>query len=431
MAMTSRTAIAVALAACPLAAQPASGAVVEGRFYHDIRDEFGSITIEDTRDQRNDLEVHGSKGRIVVRENGPGALEEQGNCRKESRRVVSCPSKDGDAAYIETGEGDDEVRVRYRRFHRAQIFGGPGDDLLSAKVRSAIDGGSGRDTLLGSRRSDNLYGGSGPDRLRAGGGRDILLGDVKLRLSERLDYAKPADDLLDGGEGRDAASWRGRTSPVRVDLRRQVAGAAGEHDELRSIESAVGGDGDDRLLGNDRPNWLLGGLGRDVLLGRGGDDHIDGGPTRQPFQRYWRPSPDRDADRIGCGSGAKDRVAGVVIGSSKGDRSDVLPQSCELMRWSYTESMAIPRLRLGAESVRVPLDCDRNFCDWTVTLRSAGDRLGRRHVNFRRERTLEVELDEPLRSGPPIRVVIDGRSKHREGDEGRKYHFEYRLRRPR
>jgi hypothetical protein len=66
-----------------------------------------------------------------------------------------------------------------------------------------------------------------------------------------------------------------------------------------------------------------------------------------------------------------------------------------------------------------------------VTLRSAGKELGRRDPPaFRKHRTVTVKLGEPLRGGPPIRVVIDGRSMDHSGGEGDDYHFEYRLRRP-
>lgn len=43
------------------------------------------------------------------------------------------------------------------------------------------------------------------------------------------------------------------------------------------IEAAIGGDGNDRILGNRASNQLNGGRGQDVLLGRQGDDHLMGG----------------------------------------------------------------------------------------------------------------------------------------------------------
>lgn len=43
------------------------------------------------------------------------------------------------------------------------------------------------------------------------------------------------------------------------------------------IEKAVGGSGNDRLIGNDAANTLLGGLGRDSLAGGNGNDSLDGG----------------------------------------------------------------------------------------------------------------------------------------------------------
>jgi serralysin len=44
------------------------------------------------------------------------------------------------------------------------------------------------------------------------------------------------------------------------------------------IENAIGGEGNDTLIGNDFDNVLIGGPGNDRLFGRGGDDVLRGGP---------------------------------------------------------------------------------------------------------------------------------------------------------
>ena len=77
---------------------------------------------------------------------------------------------------------------------------------------------------------------------------------------------------------RNTLSYSGRTDDVRVDLRRAgPGGAAGERDHVDGIEDATGGSGDDVLIGDGRPNELIGGPGADRLLGLGGDDRIETG----------------------------------------------------------------------------------------------------------------------------------------------------------
>jgi hypothetical protein len=60
---------------------------------------------------------------------------------------------------------------------------------------------------------------------------------------------------MDGGPGDDEISYRQRTGRAVVDLSDSGPdGAPGENDTLRSFESATGGKGDDRLVGNRRDN---------------------------------------------------------------------------------------------------------------------------------------------------------------------------------
>jgi hypothetical protein len=142
-----------------------------------------------------------------------------------------------------------------------ELRGGPGDDRLSSKTgpsdAAVLDGGGGRDVLRGGLGTDTL----------SDGDVDDAMGD-----------AVPGPDVLDGGGGEDTVSYRHRTAPVSVDLDDSKAdGAPGEGDDLRSIESVVGGQGDDRLSGDGRRNLIDGQDGRDVLRGRGGsDEFVDG-----------------------------------------------------------------------------------------------------------------------------------------------------------
>ena len=62
------------------------------------------------------------------------------------------------------------------------------------------------------------------------------------------------------------------------------------------IEYAVGGSGNDLLLGNSLVNYLMGGDGDDTLDGGAGTDHYDGGAGNDVFIYY-------DADYISGGGG--------------------------------------------------------------------------------------------------------------------------------
>jgi Ca2+-binding RTX toxin-like protein len=62
---------------------------------------------------------------------------------------------------------------------------------------------------------------------------------------------------------------------MTVDLRQQRATGEGS-DILSSIESAIGSDHDDTLLGSAGRNYLIGGKGTDTVNGRGGGDQCYG-----------------------------------------------------------------------------------------------------------------------------------------------------------
>jgi hypothetical protein len=95
------------------------------------------------------------------------------------------------------------------------------------------------------------------------------------------------DDTYEGGAGRDSVSaGEASTTPVFVDLSagRASSDSLGE-DVLANIETVYGSPYDDTLLGDDGPNRLMGGgypytlgrpMGNDRLVGRGGDDVLDG-----------------------------------------------------------------------------------------------------------------------------------------------------------
>jgi Ca2+-binding RTX toxin-like protein/subtilisin-like proprotein convertase family protein len=137
--------------------------------------------------------------------------------------------------------------------------GGETVDVAQKGVNNA-QGGTGNDTLIGDNTNNWLAGNLGADTINAGAGDDVILFD--------------SQDTIDGGDGTDLA---------------QVVGDEGVTLNLAEshIEVAVGGRGDDVLIGGGRSSVfikggegddiIIGGAANDVLSGEDGDDLVDGG----------------------------------------------------------------------------------------------------------------------------------------------------------
>jgi Ca2+-binding RTX toxin-like protein len=92
------------------------------------------------------------------------------------------------------------------------LDGGPGDDTISGDAGDdRANGGDGNDTLNGGGGNDSLNGGAGDDTLNGGDDNDWLVGGAGSdRLNggagnDRLVAADTSADILDGGDGTDAA----------------------------------------------------------------------------------------------------------------------------------------------------------------------------------------------------------------------------------
>jgi Ca2+-binding RTX toxin-like protein len=138
-------------------------------------------------------------------------------------------------------------------------------DNIHTDVEKVI-GGSGNDTLKGSRFNDTLVGGLGTDTLIGGLGNDVLDGGL-------------GNDVLSGRDGIDTVTYADRTTPVVVSLdgiANDGEVAVHEADQLETIEVVIGGHGNDVLTGDDNANALFGGDGNDKIDGRGGNDVVLG-----------------------------------------------------------------------------------------------------------------------------------------------------------
>lgn len=143
-------------------------------------------------------------------------------------------------------------------------------------------GGSSNDTLIGDNGDNVLDGGAGVNALYGLAGNDFFAGGTSTG----------GINQLWGGTGTNTVDYS-EISSVRVDL-----GAGSGHvlngtafvlaDQMVDIQNAIGGVGNDRLIGNDGDNRLDGGLGQNALYGLGGNDVLVGGlgeglhPDTQP-----------------------------------------------------------------------------------------------------------------------------------------------------
>lgn len=229
-----------------------------------------------------------------VRDSGAAVLAGPGCVEVDTHAALctSAPGRSFDEVTIRTDDLADRASTALlcptcglgpRPFGIALLVGGPGDDTL-------IAGDPGN-------RGSILIGGSGDDMLIGGGFRDVLVGGSGA-------------DVMEGGSNDlpwapDLASYAGHQAAVRVDIDGLADdGAPGEGDNvLPSVEGAIGGSGDDILVGNAGPNTFLGGRGEDRLVGGAGDDRLSGGWHRDVI----RAGPgDDDVD----GEGGDDWIAG-------------------------------------------------------------------------------------------------------------------------
>ncbi len=161
----------------------------------------------------------------------------------------------------------------------AEIQGGVGRDwLVGSGAADSMRGGAGNDTLEGGAGSDTLSGGAGTDLLFGGEGDDFIfdsgkrgtllggLGDDTLVWSSRADGAA----LLDGGAGNDRLdAWVG----LGIDADITVFGGEGD-DNIR-----ISGAGNARRVlvdagSGDDVVHIYAGIAAEVTLGAGADSLV-------------------------------------------------------------------------------------------------------------------------------------------------------------
>lgn len=217
-------------------------------------------------------------GRILSPDGRPlSAVFEIGNDRgdryadQEGIEIAALPGGGFVVTYDSESIDSDHTGIAGRIFGR----GTAGNDVLTVDQTGTMNGLGGNDRLTGNAAHNALRGGTGNDVLvDLAGGNDTLSGDdgadtLQAGAGDDLLTGGLGNDVLDGGAGIDTASYAG-TTPVHVSLALTGAQATGLGvDRLAGIENLIGGNANDGLYGDAAANTLRGGLGDDVLSGRG------------------------------------------------------------------------------------------------------------------------------------------------------------------
>ncbi|MGZ0172770.1 MAG: beta strand repeat-containing protein [Planctomycetales bacterium] len=211
-------------------------------------------------------------------------------------------SRDGDS--INGDGGDDSVIAG---LGNDNVDGGEGNDTLNGEAgndtlvgntgNDLLDGGDGDDLGSGSHGNDTAIGGLGNDTLLGGFGRDVLNGNSGNDL---LDGGRDNDQVL-GGSGDD--SLKGGTGDDTV------RGQSGS-------DLIKGGDGDDRIFGDSGNDIIDAGDGDDDVDAGNGDDIATGGDGNDTLNGM------SGADTLLGGNGADNQIGGSGIDTLYGEEGD-------------------------------------------------------------------------------------------------------------
>jgi Ca2+-binding RTX toxin-like protein len=222
-------------------------------------------------------------GALVALGAAPSAEEDEPRCRGRIAEIVGTVGPDdlhgtNERDVIWAGPGDDRV---HSALGNDLVCGGSGSDLLhGGRGNDTVDGGTGNaDQAIGDLGDDTVMGGSGEfdeaagslgiDRVSGGPGSfDLVHGDYGY---DRMDGGPGTDDIA--SFATDVASATG--AGVWVSLAKRKARGDG-NDRLFRFEDIEGSAFRDVLIGDGRANVIDGGPGDDRLRGGGGLDELHG-----------------------------------------------------------------------------------------------------------------------------------------------------------
>lgn len=188
-----------------------------------------------------------------------------------------------------------------------------GEEVDAQTAFEIFESGSGNDTLIGAAGAplDTFIPGDGDDDITCGDAGDTLdwssssagmtidvpNGTATGQGADEFTtcaafVGSPFDDVLitDGSApGPGVLTFSGLAGTDTVDASADISAGVTinldtlDPDPADDLEDAIGGTGDDLLIGNDLRNRLLGGDGNDTLTGAGGNDLLIGGAGNDTY----------------------------------------------------------------------------------------------------------------------------------------------------
>jgi Ca2+-binding RTX toxin-like protein len=198
-------------------------------------------------------------------------------CALQNATTAACalPGRLDSLLIAGLGGGDDIDAEGLPATTSSMTLGGEGDDEIFAGDSSddILVDGPGDDALHGGEGDDAVVGNAGDNALSGEGGNDLFLSNAICKGS-----------TIEGGLGRDNASWARFSEAVSADLASGKAGrpgaadaptcTSGSLDTLHDVEDLEGSNSADTFFGDGTANQLLGHEGADSYFAGAGEDLI-------------------------------------------------------------------------------------------------------------------------------------------------------------